>query len=90
MAALHLRYHGRTPATAKTVLLDDDMLACVLGTRVGKTMSEFQAATRHTFIKVVQRLSGRTVDGFISNYHARPNIAVELFLLDRPTRQPSM
>jgi hypothetical protein len=31
MAALHEHYHGRAPATAKTQMLGDDLLACVLG-----------------------------------------------------------
>ena len=99
MVSLHLHYHGRVPATAATHLLDDDLLVCKLGgiyTDVEKTMIElqrtrevhdvrrtFQAATRHKFIEVVERLSGRTVAAFISNYHVGPDLAVELFLLER-------
>ena len=95
---LHLRHHGRVPATAETHLLDDDLLACRLGgiyTEVEKTMielertsevhetrREFQAATRHRFIGVVERLTGRTVAAFISTYHVGPDMAVELFLLE--------
>ena len=98
MVALHLRYHGLMPGAARTLLLDDDLLACVLegayaeggASDVPAGGSEFQAATRHIFINAVQRLSGRPVTGFISNYHVAPDIAVELFLLDPATRQPSM
>ena len=98
MVTLHLRYHGRVPVTAETQLLDGDLVACKLGgiyTDVEKTLielqhtravhdtrREFQAATRHKFIVVVERLSGRTVAAFISNYHVGPDLAVELFLLD--------
>lgn len=98
MVALHLRYHGRIPATAVTHLLGDDLLACMLGgiyTDVEKTMielqrarevhetrREFQAATRHKFIDVVEQLTGRSVSAFISNYHVGPDLAVELFLLE--------
>jgi uncharacterized protein YbcI len=101
MVSLHLRYHGRAPATAETHLLNGDLLACKLGgiyTDVEKTMIEldrtrevhdtrrrFQAATRHRFIEVVERLSGRTVTAFISNYHVGPDLAVELFLLEHRT-----
>jgi uncharacterized protein YbcI len=101
MVSLHLRYHGRVPATAETHLLNDDLLACKLGgiyTNVEKTMIElqrtsevhdtrrrFQAASRHKFIEVVERLSGRTVTAFISNYHVGPDLAVELFLLEHRT-----
>lgn len=97
MVALHLRYHGRFPATAKTVELGEDLLACTLGgiyTEVEKTMIElerepevhdtrktFQGSVSHTYIDVVQRLSGRTVLAFISNYHVGPDLAVELFWL---------
>jgi anti-sigma B factor antagonist len=98
VVALHLRYHGLLPGTAKTLLLDDDLLACVLegayadgGTAdVPGGGREFQAGTRHIFINAVQRLSGRPVTGFISNYHVGPDIAVELFLLDAATPRPSM
>jgi uncharacterized protein YbcI len=45
MVALHERYHGRRPATARTQMMGDDMLACLLGdvyTDVEKTMIELQ------------------------------------------------
>jgi uncharacterized protein YbcI len=83
--------------TAKTLLLGEDLLACVLGgvyTDVEKTMIEiqrvpmvqetrnaFQNAMQHKFINVIQRLSGRKVLAFISNHHVGPDIEVELFML---------
>ncbi|MDA0169526.1 DUF2294 domain-containing protein [Solirubrobacter taibaiensis] len=98
IVALHLRHHGRAPAQAKTHLLGDELLACMLSgiyTEVEKTMIELQRAdevhaTRHAFgdavkkayIDVVQHLSGRTVQAFVSNYHVGPDLAVELFLLE--------
>ena len=97
MVALHQRYHHRAPATAKTLLLEGDLLVCVLGgvyTTVEKTMIElqrsvivretrsaFQDAMQHTFIEAVERLSGRGVVAFISNHHVGPDIEVELFML---------
>ena len=76
MIALHERYHHRRPVTAKTLLLDDELLACVLGgvcTDVEKTMIElqhtaivkqtrstFQTATRHKFIGAIERLPGHS------------------------------
>jgi hypothetical protein len=48
MVALHRRYHHRAPVTAKTLLLDGELLVCVLGgvyTDVEKTMIELQRAT---------------------------------------------
>ena len=98
MVALHERYYHRAPATAKTQLLGDDLLACVLGgvyTDVEKTMIElerttivqetrsaFQNAMQHRFIAEVERLSGRRVLAFISNHHVGPDLEIELFFLD--------
>jgi uncharacterized protein YbcI len=97
MVAFHQRYHHRKPVTARTVLLGDDLLACVLGgvyTDVEKTMIEiqrhtmvqetrnaFQNAMQDKFIKAVERLSGRHVLAFFSNHHVGPGKGFELFLL---------
>ncbi len=97
MVALHRRYHHRAPVTAKTLLLDGELLVCVLGgvyTDVEKTMIElehativqqtrsaFQVAMKHKFIAAVERLSGREVLSFISNHHVGPDIEVEIFML---------
>jgi uncharacterized protein YbcI len=101
MIALHERYHHRVPVTAKTLMLGDDLLACVMGgvyTDVEKTMIEvqrgptvqetrsaFQNAMQHRFIDVVERLSGRGVLAFISNQHIGPDIEIELFVLKPPS-----
>jgi len=97
MVALHQPYYHRTPVSAKTQLLGDDLLACVMGgvyTDVEKTMIElerstivqqtrsaFQYAMQHKFIDKVERLSGRGVLAFISNHHVGPDIEIELFML---------
>jgi uncharacterized protein YbcI len=97
MIAFHERYYHRPPGTAKTLLLGDDLLACILGgvyTDVEKTMIElqrapivqetrnaFQTAMQDKFIAAVEHLSGRTVLAFISNHHVGPDIEIELFLL---------
>ncbi len=97
MVTFHERYHHRKPLTAKTLMLGDDLLACVLGgvyTDVEKTMieiqrstivqetrNEFQNAMQDKFINAVERLTGRNVLAFISNHHVGPDIEIELFLL---------
>jgi uncharacterized protein YbcI len=97
MVALHERYHHRAPVTAKSQMLGDDLLACVLGgvyTDVEKTMIELQRSTvvqetrsafqnsmQQRFINEVERLSGRDVLAFISNHHIGPDIEIELFVL---------
>jgi uncharacterized protein YbcI len=97
MVKLHERYHHRTPVTAKTQMLGDDLLACVLGgvyTDVEQTMIElqrsavvqetrsaFQDAMQRRFIDEVEQLSGRDVLAFISNSHVGPDVEIEIFML---------
>jgi uncharacterized protein YbcI len=97
MVELHHHYYHRKPVTAKTRMLGDDLLACVLGgvyTDVEKTMIElqraptvrdtrnaFQIAMQQKFIAEVERLSGRGVTAFISDSHVGPDIEIELFML---------
>jgi len=99
MVALHERYHGRRPASARTQMMGDDMLACLLGdvyTDVEKTMIElqrqalvhetrsaFQQAMEQRFIGAVERLTGRRVARFISTHHVGPDLELELFVLER-------
>jgi uncharacterized protein YbcI len=101
MVGLHRRYYERRPVTAKTRMLGDDLLACVLGgvyTDVEKTMIElqrapqvrdtrnaFQNAMQRRFIEVVERLSGRAVLTFMSDSHVGPDLEIEMFLLAPPT-----
>lgn len=97
LVALHERYHHRAPVSAKTQMLGNDLIACVMGgvyTEVEKTMIElqrvtvvqetrsaFQEAMQQTFIAEVERLSGRDVVAFISNHHVGPDLEVEIFML---------
>jgi uncharacterized protein YbcI len=97
MVALHQRYYQRQPCTAKTQMMGDDLLACVLGgvyTDVEKTLIElerapvvrenrsaFQNAMAHRFVEPVERLSGRRVLHFISSHHIGPDLEIELFFL---------
>src|ERR1700730_14071736 len=98
MVTLHERYHHRTPVTAKTKMLGDDLVVCVLGgvyTDVEKTMIElqkstivqetrsaFQTAMEKRFIDEVERITGRHVLAFISNQHVGPDMEVEVFMLE--------
>jgi uncharacterized protein YbcI len=98
MVALHERYHARKPASSRTMMMGDDMLACLLGdvyTDVEKTMIElqrkalvhetrsaFQQAMEQRFIAAVQRITGRRVARFISTHHVGPDLELELFLFE--------
>ncbi|MDA0184385.1 hypothetical protein OJ997_29040 [Solirubrobacter phytolaccae] len=97
IVALHLREYGTFPATAETVLLGDDLLACTRGgvhADPGDPWIEFertaasngrgetvQTSPHHTYVDVVQRLSGRTVLAFVCNHAAGPDVWVDLFWL---------
>ena len=97
MVEFHERYHGRKPATARTQMLGDDLLACLLGevyTDVEKTMIELQRqadvhSTRSAFqhamegrlVGAVERITGRRVAQFISTHHVGPDLELELFVL---------
>ncbi|SRR5579871_6310449 len=98
MVALHERYHHRKPLEAKTQLMGDDLLVCVLGgvyTDVEKTMIElqkstivqetrsaFQTAMQRRFIDEVERITERHVLAFISNQYVGPDMEVEIFMLE--------
>ena len=98
MVALHVRYHGRAPVSARSQMLGDDLLACLMGdvyTDVEKTMIElqrhatvretrsaFQQAMEHRFIAAIEQITGRTVSRFISTHHVGPDLELELFVLD--------
>ena len=98
MVAMHTRYYHRAPITAKTQLMGNEVLACVMGgvyTDVEKTMIElerqavvketrsaFQQAMQDRLITEVQRLSGRRVNTFVSDSHVGPDLEIELFFLD--------
>ena len=104
MVALHYRYYHREPAAARTSILGDDLIACVMSgiyTDVEKTLIEIQQQTvvrdtRNTFqntmqdryINTVQDLSGRDVLAFISNHHVGPDIEIELFFLTPDVLDP--
>ena len=97
MIGLHERYYHRPPGSAKTRMMGDDLLACVLGgvyTDVEKTLIElerapmvtdnrnaFQSAMQDRFIGSVEELTGRRVVHFISSHNVGPDLEVELFFL---------
>ena len=101
LSALHERHYGRRPGATRSMLMDDELLACVMGgvyTEVEKTLieiqrqplvsearSSFQVAMSDRLIAVVQRLSGRPVETFLSTHHVGPDIEVEIFILGAST-----
>ena len=88
MVALHERYHHRAPVTAKTLMLGDDLLACVLGgvyTDVEKTMIELQRTTivqetRSAFQNAMQHKFIATIEAPVGPRRARLHL--------QPPRRP--
>ena len=90
-------YYGRGPTKAKSYILDDHILVCVLEdtmTRVEKTLVEngnghkvrevrlvFQEAMAHEFKQCVRDALGREVLGYHSQLTLEPDLGFEFFVL---------
>ena len=94
---LFAEYYGRGPEQAKTYLLENRYLVCVLRetmTTVEKTLAPtdpdmvrrvrlvFQEAMADSFIGVVERSTGRRVLAYHSQLTLDPDIGFEFFLLE--------
>jgi len=100
LSRAHARYYGRRPGAARSRMIDDEVIACVMGgvySEVEKTLielkgrplvdeirDEFQHAMHDQLIEIVQRLSGRAVETFISTNHVGPDLEIEIFVLGPP------
>jgi uncharacterized protein YbcI len=98
---VHSQYVGRGPTKARTFhrgnvvvtvmedamtkaersLASDGKLEAVLMMRRG-----FQGTMRDDLVFEVERLTGRKVMAFMSDNHADPDLAAEIFILDAPIR----
>lgn len=91
-------YYGRGPTKAKSYILDDRILVCVLEntmTRVEKTLVDngqgqkvrevrltFQEAMAHEFKQCVRDNLGREVVAYHSQLTFDPDLGFEFFVLD--------
>jgi uncharacterized protein YbcI len=99
IVGLYREHFGRGPTAAKTYALDD-VVVCVLRdglTVIEKTLfnggkadtvrtmrAAFQDAVSHRFTGAIEELTGRKVRAFLSQAHVDPDLAIEVFFLDRP------
>jgi uncharacterized protein YbcI len=90
-------YTGRGPTRARTHY-SDDLISVVLrdtltkGERslvrdgladlVLKTRKAYQDTMRADLVTEVERITGRTVDAFLSDNHIDPDVAIETFVLE--------
>ncbi len=99
LVGIHTEYLGRGPRTASTfhhgnvlVTLMYDVLTRAENTLVENEHGEAVTQMRHRFQETmaadfraaVERLTGRQVRAFISGNNLAPDIAAEIFILDRP------
>ena len=98
LLVLYGNHYGRTPARAKTYLndnvlvcvLQEDLLGPAELDAVRRGADEhvlsgrmaFQREHQAEFTAMVERLTGRRVDTFLSANQTRPGVAAELFILD--------
>ena len=94
-------YYGRGPTKAKSYILDDRIVVCVLEetmTTVEQTLVEngngdkvrdvrltFQEAMADEFMGEVSRCMGRDVVAYHSQLTLSPDIGFEFFVLDEPS-----
>ena len=97
LVQLHSRYYGKGPTKAKTHLVDDTVVSILRGgfTPAERTLIDegdvdavysmrrsFQKAMEEQFTEVVENALGRKVIAYMSQIHANPDLAVELFVLE--------
>ena len=98
IAKLYRRSYGRGPATVRTVTGRDQVVVFLedIYTTVERTLIErgefeavrttrkaFQQTMRDAFVAEVEQITGRSVIAFMSEVHASPDVAVEVFVLER-------
>jgi uncharacterized protein YbcI len=96
LVSLHARFYGRGPTKARTLMMEDIVISRLADpfttaertllktgrhTEVRNMRAAFQQEMRAQFSEVVERATGRTVIGFISEIHVDPDMAIELFFL---------
>jgi uncharacterized protein YbcI len=97
LVRLHSRYYGKGPTKAKTYLVNDTVVCILRGgfTTVERTLIDdgntdavytirrsFQQAMTEPFTKVVEGATDRKVIAYMSQIHADPDLAVEIFVLE--------
>jgi uncharacterized protein YbcI len=103
MVRIHKEHWGKGPTKARTIYAEDIVLtrldeiftkaeATLIGAgreeEVRNMRLAFQRELEHEFVGAVERLTGRKVQAYISEIHARTNMGVELFVLE-PAERPA-
>lgn len=97
LVQLHAKFYGRGPTNAKSYAVNDTILCMLKGgfTEVEETLlragrerdveairRSFQETMRELFIAAVEGAVNRKVEGYMSQISTRPQVAIEIFLLE--------
>ena len=99
MVRIHKEHWGKGPTKARTIYAEDIVLTRLdeIFTQAEATLVRagreeevramriaFQHELEDEFVGAIERLTGRKVQAFISEIHARTNMGIELFVLEPP------
>jgi uncharacterized protein YbcI len=102
--ALYKQYFGKGPTTCRAYLEPDMVVLVLNGGYTAAEATLFEAGRWHDvrqsrltwqdsmearFVEAVERLTGRSVNAFMSANHQDPDVSVELFILERPVPTPA-
>ena len=102
MVRIYKEHWGKGPTKARTIYAEDIVLTRLeeVFTKAESTLitagreeevrnmrMAFQRELEHEFVGAVERLTGRKVQAFVSEIHARTNMGIELFVLE-PSATP--
>jgi uncharacterized protein YbcI len=98
LTRLHRQHYGRGAASARTIMGRDHVVVFLedIYTTVERTLIDagefetvrqtrhgFQTIMRQSFSQVVEEKLGRRVIAFMSEVHENPDVAAEIFVLER-------
>jgi uncharacterized protein YbcI len=104
LSKLHREYYGRGPTSVRTIFGHDHVVTFLeeISTPLERTLIEagesdavvevrraFQRAMRERFIAVVESATQRSVRAFMSEVSLKPDMSVEVFVLDPVEADPN-
>jgi uncharacterized protein YbcI len=100
--AMLREHYGRGPMKAKTYALDDIIVVVIRGSgytpleqtiiesgepdRVVAMRHDFQNVMAARYKETIEKLTGSKVVAFLSQAHVDPDLAMEIFFIDKPLR----
>jgi uncharacterized protein YbcI len=100
----HKRFLGRGPTRAQAFFRHNVVVVVMeaslteaerrlaregAGAAVLEMRNRYEETMRNDLVQAVEALTGARVDAFMSSHHIEPDLAVNLFVLDRPVTSES-